>query len=115
MGTQVKLELVRDWLRSAPYPSHWKSNQKAPQQLKPLGDHLKQQRLRLHLLQAELAKQLGVQAAAIYRWEHGMCDPSRRFLLGIISVLGYDPRSSSVFRSGPRIAQPAKLAIEEVV
>jgi DNA-binding XRE family transcriptional regulator len=62
--------------------SHRKSNQEAPQQLKPLDDHLKQQRLRLHLPQLELAKQLGVQTATIYHWEHGMCDRAEDILTG---------------------------------
>ena len=102
-------------IRRRTYPPNWKSNQKAPQHLKSIGDHIRRQRLRLRLPQAELAKQLGVQAATIYRWEHGICEPSRRFVLRIIGFLGYDPRSSSVFRSGPQTAQPAELTIEEVV
>jgi DNA-binding XRE family transcriptional regulator len=97
--------------RRRAYPLHWKSNQKVPCHLKTLGDHIKQQRLRLHLPQAELAKQLGVQAVTIYHWEHGVCDPSRRFFLRIIRFLGYDPRSSSVFGAGPQTAQPAEPTI----
>jgi RHS repeat-associated protein len=86
--------------RRCPYPSNWKLNQKVPEELKTLGDHTKQQRLRLHLPQAQLAKQLGVQVASIYHWEHGTCGPSRRFLPGLINFLGYDPRSSSISDQG---------------
>lgn len=76
--------------------------------------HIKMSRIP-YLPQAELAKQFGVQATTIYRWEHGICAPSRRFFGEIVRFLGYDPRSSSVFRSEPQTAQPAELAIEEVV
>jgi hypothetical protein len=54
---------------------------------------------------------LGVQVASIYHWEHGMCDPSRRFLPRIIRFLGYDPRSSIISESGQQTAQPAEPTI----
>jgi hypothetical protein len=42
-----------------------------------------------------------------------MCNPSRRFSLRIIRFLGYDLRSSSVFRSGLQTARPVELTSKE--
>jgi transcriptional regulator with XRE-family HTH domain len=73
-----------------PYPNRWKCTQVAPKEPKTIGEHIKKRRLALHLLQADLAKRLGVHWGSIQNWERGATQPAIRHLPAIIKFLGYD-------------------------
>lgn len=57
-----------------------------------MGEHLKKRRMDLGLLQKELAKRLGADTASVWNWENGNANPELKFIPGIITFLGYDPR-----------------------
>jgi transcriptional regulator with XRE-family HTH domain len=59
--------------------------------LRTLGDHLRQRRLDLGLLQREVAKRLGADHCTITNWELNRTTPALRFLPGIVWFLGYTP------------------------
>lgn len=61
-----------------PYPPHWRSGQQLSDPPTALGHQVKQQRLELHLLQADLAKALQVSVVSVSNWERGINQPSRR-------------------------------------
>jgi len=69
-----------------------KLQQKAyPKHLKTLGDHIRNGRLDLGLLQKEVAEQLGVDTASIGNWESNDSQPTVHCLPGIIAFLGHNP------------------------
>jgi transcriptional regulator with XRE-family HTH domain len=74
-----------------PYPNRWKSTQVVPEEPKTIGEHIKRRRLQLHLMQKEVAAQLGVNFATLQNWERNVGRPLIRHIPGIISFLGYDP------------------------
>lgn len=57
-----------------------------------IGDHLRKRRLDLGLLQRDLADRLGVTESTVTNWELNRTEPELRFLPGIFSLLGFDPR-----------------------
>lgn len=63
-----------------------------PQVLITIGDHLRKLRLDLGLLQREVGERLGVDQTTVANWELNRTTPALRFLPGIISLLGFDPR-----------------------
>jgi transcriptional regulator with XRE-family HTH domain len=77
-------------LRS-PHPDRWKCTQIIPMQPETIGDHLKRRRLQLHLMQAEIAKQLGVHVESVKNWERGAGTPKIRQIPKIVAFLGYEP------------------------
>jgi len=80
------------------YPDRWKCTQIVPTEPRTIGEHIKKRRLALHLLQADLAKRLGVHSGTNQNWERGAAEPAIRQLPGIIEVLGYDPVPHQRFR-----------------
>jgi transcriptional regulator with XRE-family HTH domain len=64
-----------------------------PATLRTLGDHLRQRRLDLGLLQREAAEQLGVDPSTVTNWELNRTSPALRLLPRIIGLLGFDPSS----------------------
>jgi DNA-binding XRE family transcriptional regulator len=60
------------------YPPHWRSGQRFTGSPQSIGFELWRKRMELRLLQAELAKGLGVSAVTISNWERGVSQPSRR-------------------------------------
>jgi transcriptional regulator with XRE-family HTH domain len=62
-----------------------------PKEINTLGEHLRQRRLDLGLLQKEVAGKIGVTAGTIYDWERQRTLPEIRFIARIIEFLGYDP------------------------
>jgi transcriptional regulator with XRE-family HTH domain len=56
-----------------------------------LGEHIKKVRIARHLLQADIARQLGVHRTTIQNWERGATAPAVKFIPLIIGFLGYDP------------------------
>jgi transcriptional regulator with XRE-family HTH domain len=62
-----------------------------PKSLQTIGDHLRQRGLDLGLRQPEVAERLGVDPSTVTNWELSRTAPARRFLPGIINLLGLDP------------------------
>jgi DNA-binding transcriptional regulator YiaG len=74
-----------------PHPHRWKRTQITPEHPETLGEHLKQHRLKLHLMQAEVAEKLGVHVESLKNWERGVGVPALLQVGAIIRFLGYDP------------------------
>ena len=62
-----------------------------PTELNSLGDHIRAKRLTLGVSQKEVADQIGMRTSNIWNWENTRCQPSVRFIPGIIDFLGYVP------------------------
>lgn len=62
-----------------------------PQAPTTLGDHLRQKRLDLKLLQKDVAKILGTNTDTVTYWENNRVEPSLDFLPKIINFLRYVP------------------------
>jgi transcriptional regulator with XRE-family HTH domain len=73
-----------------------------PNECKHLGDHIRRRRLELGLLQAEVAKRIGVCEDSIHHWEVGDTTPAFRWFPAIIAFLGDDPRPVP-HHLGPRL------------
>jgi DNA-binding transcriptional regulator YiaG len=74
-----------------PHPHRWKCTQRVPVAPQTIGDHIKKQRLRFHLMQADLAAPLGVHRVSIQNWERNIGIPMPSQLPAIIKFLGYVP------------------------
>ena len=61
-----------------------------PAELNTIGDHLRQRRLDLGLLQREVSEQIGVTKCTIQYWETNRVAPALRFRPRIAKFLGYD-------------------------
>ena len=73
------------------YPHLWKCAQTVSMQPKTLGEHIRKRRIEKHLLQAELAKLLGVDRVSVQNWERGIHEPNSKIIGKIIGFLGYNP------------------------
>lgn len=62
-----------------------------PKQLNSLGDHIRERRLDLKLLQKQVADHIGVDEITITNWERNATVPAIRYIPAIIQFLGYDP------------------------
>lgn len=56
---------------------------------KTIGDHIRNRRLELKLLQKEVASKLGVSEATIWNWENNRTKPANRLKSKIETFLGY--------------------------
>jgi DNA-binding XRE family transcriptional regulator len=56
-----------------------------------LGDHLKNQRLKLHLFQKDIAKIFNVSEDTVTNWENNRVQPQIQFYPILIDFLGYFP------------------------
>lgn len=63
-----------------------------PNECKHLGHHIRRRRLELGLLQAEVARRIGVCEDSIHHWEVGDTIPAVRWLPAILAFLSHDPR-----------------------
>ena len=63
-----------------------------PRHLNTLGDHLRNKRLDLELLQKDVAYRLGVDEASVYNWESRRASPSLQFIPKVIAFLCYAPK-----------------------
>ena len=63
----------------------------AKPQLKTLGEHLKDCRLKRHLFQTDVAKLLSVDRVTIQNWERGITEPTIHQVPRIIKFLGFNP------------------------
>ncbi len=57
-----------------------------------IGDYLKQYRIAHDYTAFELALELEVYDSTIYKWEHGLTEPTPKNTNKIIEFMGYDPR-----------------------
>jgi site-specific DNA recombinase len=64
---------------------------KFPKSLITMGDHIRAKRLKLKLLQKDVAKLIGVDETTIYNWERGYSRAPLRYMPTILEFLGYDP------------------------
>jgi transcriptional regulator with XRE-family HTH domain len=85
-----------------PKPSHY------PKLLNTLGDHLRNRRLDLGLLQSEVASRIGVATATITNWEGNKSHPEIRYMPTLLQFLGYNPLSEPA-GFGERIATARKM------
>jgi len=76
---------------------------KYPKTLISFGDHLRARRLELELIQAEVARALGVTESTVTNWEKNRTTPTLRQIPRIIEFLGYEPRLNSDQTLGRRI------------
>ncbi len=65
---------------------------RAPRSLATLGDHLRQRRLDLGLLQKDVAAIVGADAKTVTNWERHRTAPDLRHLPALLTFLGSDPR-----------------------
>jgi DNA-binding transcriptional regulator YiaG len=70
---------------SRPQPSRY------PKEINTLGDHIRARRLDLHLLQSEVAKQIGVHNVTVHNWESNASVPAIRYIPAVLHFLGYNP------------------------
>jgi transcriptional regulator with XRE-family HTH domain len=75
-------------------PDNWITTQTSAVSPNTIGQHLRQRRLELHLLQNQVAKRIGVHKASIQNWERGLGKPMIKHLPAIIQFLGYDPSAT---------------------
>jgi DNA-binding transcriptional regulator YiaG len=59
-------------MKRAPDGHHLVHHSRAPAQPETLGEHIKRRRLNLHLLQRQVAAQLGVNLETLKNWERSM-------------------------------------------
>lgn len=59
----------------------------------PLGERLRQERIRCHLSQAALAEALGISVQSISRWERGQTVPQARYRSQLSALLGSPPET----------------------
>jgi transcriptional regulator with XRE-family HTH domain len=62
-----------------------------PKCLNTLGDHLRQKRLELKLLQKEVARRFGVDESTVYNWETNRTTPILSHIPKIIKFIQYIP------------------------
>src|SRR5262245_35711900 len=74
-----------------PHPNRWKCTQTPSKAPKTMGEHMRNRRLALHIMQQELADRFGVHRVSVQNWERGMTEPAIGFIPRIIEFLGYDP------------------------
>jgi DNA-binding transcriptional regulator YiaG len=61
-----------------------------PKEIKSLGDHIRNRRLDLKLLQKQVAEQIGVNGTTTTNWEGYAPTPMTRYIPAVIRFLGYD-------------------------
>lgn len=64
-------------------------DEKYPNSLKTLGDHIRARRLDLNLYQKDVARLLGVNEFTVHNWEKYKSGPDVRLLPKIMDFLGY--------------------------
>ena len=75
-----------------PCPDNWITTQIANPAPQTLGEHLRNHRLALRLLQKQVAAQFGVPIATYQYWERNTGVPSVQQIPTIIRFLGFDPK-----------------------
>jgi len=62
-----------------------------PTEPQTIGDHIRRRRLRLKMLQGEVAGQIGVDTTTVFNWEANTARPEIRYMPAVIAFLGYNP------------------------
>jgi transcriptional regulator with XRE-family HTH domain len=88
----LSLQTVHIKVPRIPYPPHWKAGQRLSTSPQSLGDQIRKHRLKLHWLQADLAKAIGAHAVSVSNWERGTSTPSRRMTKRIQEFFEYAPK-----------------------
>lgn len=81
------------------------SNNKYTKEPKTLGEHLRNKRIELRLLQKDVALLFKVGEDCITNWENGRAIPQIQFYPYIISFLGFNPFISDTSTLGGKIKQ----------
>jgi transcriptional regulator with XRE-family HTH domain len=84
-----------------------------PKEINTLGDHIRNRRLDLKLLQIQVAEQIGVHGATITNWERNASTPIIRYMPAIVRFLGYDPMPVTVSLSERLISARRKLGLTQ--
>jgi transcriptional regulator with XRE-family HTH domain len=69
------------------YPPHWKSTQSRTSSPKSIGDKIRNRRLELRWLQADVARKFEVTSVSISNWERGTTTPPSRMMRKIQDFL----------------------------
>jgi len=56
-----------------------------------VGDHIRLRRLKLKLLEKQIAERLGVHKATVHNWEANLTQPAFEYMPAVIEFLGYNP------------------------
>jgi site-specific DNA recombinase len=62
-----------------------------PSKPETVGDHIRLRRLKLKMIQKDVAKRLGVETPSIHNWETNFQEPRVQYYPAIIEFLGYNP------------------------
>jgi transcriptional regulator with XRE-family HTH domain len=62
-----------------------------PRIVNSLGDHIRERRLDLKLLQKQVGDRIGVNGMTITNWERNATAPAIRYIPAILDFLGYNP------------------------
>jgi DNA-binding transcriptional regulator YiaG len=77
--------------RHIPRPIRLSSENRLPEKLETIGDHLRRRRWGLKVLQRQVAAQLGVNLSSRRNWEADRSKPTVEFMPAIIRFLSYNP------------------------
>ncbi len=86
-----------------------------PARVKTLGDHIRRKRLDHGLGQRILARELGVRAETLGRWEKGLSRPLPTHYGKIIRFLGCDPEAGDLSMAGRLRAARRRLGLSQAV
>jgi site-specific DNA recombinase len=86
-----RFEKPNELERAVPKETFLRSAIRIPINPETVGDHLRLRRLRLKLLQKQLAERLGVNTATVHNWECNFSEPGFEYMPAIIEFLGYNP------------------------
>jgi len=86
-----RFEKANELKRVVPPQAYLPAPIRIPVKPKTVGDHLRLRRLKLKLLQKEVAERLGCDKGTIYFWEANGAQPRLEYMPAIIQFLGYNP------------------------
>jgi len=73
-------------------PQTYSSNGiRIPIQPVTVGDHIRRRRLALKMFQRDVAKQIGITQACLFKWEGNTSTPRMTYMPAVIRFLGYNP------------------------
>ena len=77
--------------RLVPQQTYLRSPIRIPVRPETVGDHIRLRRLKLKLLQRQVAERVGVKEASVWNWEANGARPGFEYMPSIIDFLGYNP------------------------
>jgi transcriptional regulator with XRE-family HTH domain len=84
-----------------------------PTQPQTVGDHIRRRRLALHLLQRDVAEQVGVDKTSIFNWESNTAEPEVRFMPAVIRFLGYNPLPAATTTGGQLVRRRTTFGLSQ--